>query len=72
MNQINVDQLERVFGEIEELAARIAFLKNSFAKQRSAIKPEDYWELLDVRRVSAEINWCARQLEKMTNHSSTE
>lgn len=41
--------LDRVAGEVEEVAARMALLKGRFAKQKVNVKLEYYWELEHVR-----------------------
>jgi hypothetical protein len=46
--------LDRVVGEVEDLAARVALLKGRFARQKVSIKLEHYWELEYVRTRFAE------------------
>ena len=41
--------LDRVVGEVEDLASRMALLKGRFAKQKVSVKLEHYWELEHVR-----------------------
>jgi hypothetical protein len=46
--------LDRVVGEVEDLAARVALLKSRFAKQKVSVKLEHDWELECVRTRFAE------------------
>ena len=46
--------LDRVVGEVEDLASRMALLKGRFAKQKVSVKLEHYWELEHVRSRLAE------------------
>lgn len=55
--------LDRVVGEVEDLAARVALLKERFAKQKVSIKLEHYWELEYVRTRFAEFKHRVRELE---------
>lgn len=55
--------LERVVGEVEDLAFRVAELKGRFARQRVSVKLEHYWELEYVRTGFAEFKRRIRDLE---------
>jgi len=55
--------LDRVVGEVEDLAARVALLKGRFAKQKVSVKLEHYWELEYVRTRFAEFKRRVRDLE---------
>lgn len=55
--------LERVVGEVEDLAFRAAELKGRFARQRVSVKLEHYWELEYVRTGFAEFKRRIRDLE---------
>lgn len=55
--------LDRVVGEVEDLAARVALLKGRFAKQKVSVKLEHYWELDYVRTRFAEFKRRVRDLE---------
>ena len=55
--------LDRVVGEVEDLAARVALLKGRFAKQKVSVKLEHYWELEYVRTRFAEFKRRIRDLE---------
>ena len=55
--------LDRVVGEVENLAARVALLKGRFAKQKVSVKLEHYWELEYVRTRFAEFKRRVRDLE---------
>jgi Fe-S-cluster formation regulator IscX/YfhJ len=55
--------LDRVVGEVEDLASRVALLKCRFAKQKVSVKLEHYWELEYVRIRFAEFKRRVRQLE---------
>jgi hypothetical protein len=46
--------LDRVVGEVEDLASRVALLKGRFAKQKVNVRLEHYWELDFVRTRFAE------------------
>jgi hypothetical protein len=61
--QLKEAYLDRVVGEVEDLAARVAILKGRFAKQKVNIKLEHYWELEYVRTRFAEFKQRVRQLE---------
>lgn len=56
--------LERVVGEVEDLAARVALLKGQFAKQKVSVKLEHYWELEYVRTRFAEFKRRVTDLEE--------
>jgi hypothetical protein len=43
--QMKEAYLERTVGEVEDVAARVALLKNRFARQKANVKLEHYWEL---------------------------
>jgi hypothetical protein len=55
--------LDRVVGEVEDLASRVAILKGRFAKQKVSIKLEHYWELEYVRTRFAEFKLRVQALE---------
>ena len=55
--------LDRVVGEVEDLASRVALLKCRFAKQKVCVKLEHYWELEYVRTRFAEFKHRVRELE---------
>lgn len=55
--------LERVVGEIEDLATRVAELKGRFARQRVNVKLEHYWELEYVRTGFAQFKRRIQDLE---------
>ena len=55
--------LDRVVGEVEDLAARVALLKGRFAKQKVSVKLEHYWELEYVRTRFAEFKRRVSDLE---------
>jgi len=55
--------LDRVVGEVEDLAARVALLKGRFARQKVSVKLEHYWELEYVRTRFAEFKRRVRDLE---------
>jgi hypothetical protein len=41
--QIKEDYLDRVLGEVEDLASRVALLNGRLAKQNVSVKLEHYW-----------------------------
>ena len=55
--------LDRVVGEVEDLAARVAVLKGRFARQKVSVKLEHYWELEYVRTRFAEFKRRVQELE---------
>ncbi len=55
--------LDRVVGEVEDLATRISELKGRFARQRVSVKLEHYWELEYVRTGFAEFKRRVQDLE---------
>ena len=55
--------LDRVVGEVEDLASRVALLKSRFAQQKVSIKLEHYWELEYVRTRFAEFKRRVQELE---------
>ena len=55
--------LDRVVGEVEDLASRVAILKTRFAKQKISVKLEHYWELEYVRTRFAEFKRRVHELE---------
>jgi hypothetical protein len=55
--------LDRVVGEVEDLAARVALLKGRFAKQKVNVKLQHYWELEYVRTKFAEFRRRVSALE---------
>jgi hypothetical protein len=56
--------LDRVLGEVEDLASRVALLKGRFAKQKVSVKLEHYRELAHLRSLFAEFKWRVQQLEE--------
>jgi hypothetical protein len=56
--------LDRVVTEVEDLAARVAMLKDRFAKQKVSVKLEHYWELEYVRTRFAEFKHRVQDLEE--------
>ena len=56
--------LDRVLGEVEDLASRVAILKSRFAKQRVNVKLEHYSELEYVRTRFAEFKHRVVDLEE--------
>jgi len=62
--QLKEAYLDRVLGEVEELASRVAILKARFAKQRVNVKLEHYCELDCVRTRFAEFKQCVTDLEE--------
>jgi hypothetical protein len=64
MLQLKEDYLDRVSGEVEDLASRVALLKGRFAKQKVSVKLEHYWELAHLRSLFAEFKWRVEQLEE--------
>ena len=55
--------LDHVVTEVEDLAARVAILKDRFAKQRVSVKLEHYSELEYVRTRFAEFKHRVQDLE---------
>ena len=55
--------LDQVVSEVEDLSARVAILKNRFAKQKVSVKLEHYSELEYVRTRFAEFKHRVRELE---------
>lgn len=55
--------LDRVVGEVEDLASRVATLKTRFARQKVSVKLEHYWELEYVRTRFAEFKRRVQELE---------
>jgi hypothetical protein len=56
--------LDHVVSEVEDLAARVALLKDRFAKQKVSVKLEHYWELEYVRARFAEFKHRVQDLEE--------
>lgn len=56
--------LDRVVGEVEDLASRVAILKGCFATQKVNVKLEHYWELEYVRTRFAEFKRRVMDLEE--------
>ena len=61
--QLKEAYLDRVLGEVEDLASRVAILKGRFAKQKINVKLEHYWELEYVRTRFAEFKHRVMDLE---------
>lgn len=55
--------LDQVVIEVEDLSARVAILKQCFAKQKVSVKLEHYWELEYVRTRFSEFKRRVRDLE---------
>jgi hypothetical protein len=55
--------LDHVVSEVEDLAGRVAVLKDRFAKQKVNVKLEHYWELEYVRTRFAEFKRRVQELE---------
>lgn len=55
--------LDHVVTEVEDLACRVALLKDRFAKQKVSVKLEHYWELEYVRTRFAEFKYRVQDLE---------
>src|SRR5271165_3282125 len=60
--------LDRVVGEVEDLASRVALLNGRFAKQKVSVKLEHYWELDYVRTRFAEFKRRIAALEDADYH----
>jgi len=61
--QLKEAYLDRIVGEVEDLASRVALLKSRFARQKVSVKLEHYWELEYVRTRFAEFKRRVRELE---------
>ena len=61
--QLKEAYLARVVEEVEDLASRIAILKDRFAKQKVNVKLEHYWELEFLRTRFAEFKHRVMDLE---------
>ena len=61
--QLKEAYLDRVVGEVEDLASRVAILKSRFAKQKVSVKLEHYWELEYVRTRFTEFRHRVQLLE---------
>ena len=61
--QLKEAYLDRIVGEVEDLASRVALLKSRFAKQKVSVKLEHYWELEYVRTRFTEFKRRVRELE---------
>jgi hypothetical protein len=55
--------LDRVVGEVEDLASRVVLLKRRFAKQKVSVRLAHYWELEYVRTRFAEFKRRVAALE---------
>jgi hypothetical protein len=55
--------LDHMVAEVDELASRVALLKERFAQQKVSVKLEHYWELEDVRTRFADFKRRAQELE---------
>jgi hypothetical protein len=55
--------LDQVVAEVADLSARVAILKDRFAKQRVCVKLQHYWELEYVRTRFAKFKRRVRELE---------
>jgi Fe-S-cluster formation regulator IscX/YfhJ len=63
MQQLKEAYLERAVGEVEDLAGRVALLKERFARQKVNVKLEHYWELEYVRTRFTEFKRRIQELE---------
>jgi hypothetical protein len=61
--QLKEAYLDQVVGEVEDLSARVALLKERFAQQKVSVKLEHYWELEYVRTSFAEFKRRIQDLE---------
>jgi hypothetical protein len=61
--QLKEEYLDQVVGEVEDLSARVALLKERFAQQKVSVKLEHYWELEYVRTSFAEFKRRIQDLE---------
>jgi hypothetical protein len=64
MIQTDEAPLAQVFGEIQELTARLANLRKCFANQSFNVMLEHYWELQHLRTRTAEFKLRVQQLEQ--------
>lgn len=60
--QLKEAYLEQAVGEVEDLAARVALLKDRFARQKVNVKLEHYWELEYVRTRFSEFKYRIQEL----------
>ncbi len=56
--------LQKVTGEVEDLAVRVAELKTRFARQRASVKLRYYWELEYLRNRFGHFKHCVEALEE--------
>lgn len=56
--------LERVVGEVEKLAAKVAHLKTQLAQQNGGLQLRYYWELEYLRKRFAEFKQRVEELEE--------
>ena len=61
--QLKEAYLERAVAEVEDLADRVAVLKDRFARQKVNVKLEHYWELEYVRTRFSEFKHRIQALE---------
>jgi hypothetical protein len=61
--QIKEAYLDRLLGEVEELAGRVQLLKCRFARLKVSVKLEHHWELAYIQKRFAEFKWRIEQLE---------
>ncbi len=66
--QIKDAYINRVVGEVEDLASRVALLRGRFAQQKVNVKLEHYWELEYVRTRFTEFKRRIQDLEDAQDH----
>jgi hypothetical protein len=62
--------LERVVGEVEKLAAKVAHLKTQLAQQNGGLQLRYYWELEYLRKRFAEFKQRVEELEEADDSRS--
>ena len=66
------DRLQRVSGEVEDLANSVAELKARFARQTSSVKLHYYWELESLRNRFVRFKRCVEELEEAGEEQAQE
>jgi tRNA-dihydrouridine synthase len=64
MIQLSEAPLAQIFGEVQELTARLANLKKCFANEHFNAMLEHYWKLQHLRTRTAEFKWRVQQFEQ--------
>ncbi|MBZ5539145.1 MAG: hypothetical protein LAN61_01365 [Acidobacteriia bacterium] len=64
--------LERVVGEVEKLAAKVAHLKSRLAQEGGGLQLRYYWELEYLRKRFAEFKQRVEELEEADESRSQE